>query len=154
MKIWNKTCDQPSFGRRRYSLQIQTLATTVENADDASNDALSSNLWSEASLDQLSKNYYKYRSESCSLNNESNPDDSVGDGLAKTNKFVQMPAAASGQEPLDVISALASEHGVWVWNNLSTRDKMRRKSVAAMELPRWVVSFDLKPFDKSWLHRH
>ena len=119
-----------AYGRRRLSLQIQPLLTNNAkdtSSSDNSNYRLPTIPWTEPSLEQLSKTDVKYKSDSFGLNYK-DFDNSVADVSSKSSR-VQMSV---GQSSFDFKTG---ESFVWVWNNVATRDKMRRKSLATCLTP-------------------
>ncbi len=128
---------QMSLGRRRLSLQIQPLihnskdATSAEVILGGRSGYLPTIPCSESSLDRKSRNDVKYKSESCGLN-ESNRGSGIGEGSNRAS----FASRAQNMASFDCcISSNKDEMFIWVWNNLSTRDKMRRKSLAACVTP-------------------
>ena len=90
--------------------------------------------WSESSLDRLSRNYYRYKSEGFGLNSETSGHDLAAgssNALTRCSRAGDMLSMASGQMSFEFNRP--DELFVWVWNNVTTRDKMRRKSLANIE---------------------
>jgi hypothetical protein len=107
--------------RRRLSLQIQPHFLTANHKDltsDVSNlrAGMPTIPWSDPSLDQVSKSDPKYKSESSGLHSLGGPGRSFRLRAAQASFDLFRPHDA----PF-----------VWVWNNVATRDKMRRMSLAA-----------------------
>jgi hypothetical protein len=122
-----------AYGRRRLSLQIQPLLVNSNNAKELSMDNSNYRLptipCSEPYLDHVSKNDVKYKSDSSGLNyNYRGLDNSSGDNSAKSSRVLM----SVGQTSFDFKTG---EYFVWVWNNVATRDKMRRKSLATCLTP-------------------
>jgi hypothetical protein len=119
------------LGRRRLSLQIQPLihnskeSASAETVLGGRSGYLPTIPCSESTLDRKCRNDVKYKSESFGLN-ESNRCYGSGEGSARGSLASRAQILAS----FDCCSN-KEEMFIWVWNNLSTRDKMRRKSLAA-----------------------
>ena len=124
-----------SLGRRRLSLQIQPLIPNSKDAASAEavlggrSGYLPTIPCSESSLDRKSRNDVKYKSECCGLN-ESSRGSGSGEGSARGSLASRAQILAS----FDCCNS-KDEMFIWVWNNLTTRDKMRRKSLAACLTP-------------------
>ena len=124
-------------GRRRLSLQIQPLINTSKDSSlerPCAKTSLNTIPWS---MGQLSKNDIKYKSESCCLNYSN-----VGECDCPGKRLKSQMSCDSGNRA-------SVEAFVWVWSNVATRDKMRRKSLAAFLTPTanepwWVNQSHLK----------